>query len=259
MSYVDLKHLLAELALEAMRRPAEAGWVAAEGAYAELASSEHPWVGIADCLNRAGILAAPHGWKPAEADIRHLIDRGLLARRAEEPAGDHRDARLDRVALAGRFRPHLRYFQRQAPRLLGALAELREAAGSPGAARDVAIGAALFNAGLFFECHEWFEGLWKATSGPEKDFYQGIVQAAAAFYHYEKDNRHGRRTLMRKGRGRLASYPGDYLGVDLARFEDDLAQWAKHFEGHPQPEMFPRIDFVRSGGRREKTKGAPRG
>jgi hypothetical protein len=264
MSYVDLKHLLAELALEAMRRPGEARWAAVAGAYAELASGDHSEVGTADCLNRASVLAERHTRQPSAADIRYLVDRGLLSERAgpaeaDEPAGAHRNARADRITLAAPFLPHFRYFQRHAPRLLKALGELRDGVEVPGIARDVAIGAALFNAGLFFECHEWFEGLWRATRGPEKDFYHGIVQAAASFYHYEKDNRHGCRTLMRKGRRRLASYPGRFLGVDLAGFEDALAQWAVHFDGGPRPSAFPRIEFGQPEDRVEKAKGAPRG
>lgn len=249
MSYVDLKHLLADLALEAMRRPADAAWASAVGAYAEMASGDQPWIGTAECLTRANVLARPHGWNPSEADIAHLVDRGLLTERTH----DHR------IALSAGVLPHLSYLKRHAGRLLKALEELREAEGPSHARRAIAVGTALFNAGLFFECHEWFEALWKATGGMEKDFYQGIVQAAAAFYHYEKSNRHGARTLMQKGRRRLASYPAQFLGVDLARFEARLAQWAEHFEGGPLPEAYPRLEFAHSAERQKRTKGAPRG
>lgn len=259
MSYVDLKHLLADLALEAMRRPEDAAWSAVVGAYAELASGEHPWVGTAECLTRANALARPHGWNPSEADIAHLVDRGLLTERDGVVIGGDRRTHDHRIALSAGVLPHLSYLKQHAGRLLRSLEELRGPGESPQARREIAVGAALFNAGLFFECHEWFEALWKATGGMEKDFYQGIVQAAAAFYHYEKRNRHGARTLMQKGRRRLASYPAQFLGVDLARFEAGLAQWAEHFESMPRPEAYPRLEFVHSAERQKKTKGAPRG
>jgi hypothetical protein len=259
MSYVELKHLLADLALEAMRRPAEAAWAAVADAYAGLASGEQPWVGTAECLTRAEVLAEPHGWRPSGADIAHLIERGLLSERDEAMTGGRTRTRDHLIALAVRFLPHLSYLQRHAPRLLSALEELHAAGSMPQARGEITTGAALFNAGLFFECHEWFEGLWKATDGPEKDFYHGIVQAAAAFYHYEKRNRHGSRTLMGKGRRRLAAYPARYLGVDLANFKDSLAHWAEHFEGGPQPDAYPRIESIHFGDRQGKVKGAPRG
>ena len=259
MSYVGLKHLLADLALEAMRRPADAAWSAIVGAYAELASDEEPWVGTAESLTRAGVIAQPHGWIPSQADIAHLVDRGLLTERDGVVIDGDPRTRNRQIALLARFLPHLPYLKRHAGRLLRALEELRGTEATLQARGEIAVGAALFNAGLFFECHEWFEAMWKATRGTEKDFYQGIVQAAAAFYHYEKRNRHGARTLIHKGRRRLASYPAHFLGVDLARFEAELAQWAEHFEGGPAPETYPRIESAHSGNRREKIKGAPRG
>lgn len=233
MSYVDLKHLLADLALEAVRNPAEAGWLAVAIACAELVTAEQPRVLWRECLKRATVLAGPFEWTPSEADIRRLMARGLFSERGD-----------DLIVLPDRFLPHTAYFNRHAPRVLKAVAELRGPDLSPEVPNEVRVGAALFNAGLFFECHEWFEGLWKTTEGERKDFYHGIVQAAAAFYHYEKDNIHGCRTLLRKGRRRLASYPTRFLGVDLARFAEDLAQWAAHFEGGSRPNDYPRIHLL---------------
>jgi len=216
MSYVDLKHLLADLALEAVRSPAEAGWLAVAVACAEFATVEQPRVPWSDCLKRAAILAAPHGWTPGEADVRRLITVGLFSDRG------------DLIVLPDRFLPHLAYFHRHAPRVLKAVAELRGADVSPEVPNEIRVGAALFNAGLFFECHEWFEGLWKATEGERKEFFHGIVQAAAAFYHFEKRNMHGARTLLAKSIRRLAPYPSSYLGVDVAHLGIVLTEWQEY-------------------------------
>ena len=247
MSYVALKHLLADLAIEAVRSPADAGWPAVTAAYAELAMAARPMVPWSDALTRAAAIGAPRRWTPTDADIRHLIDRGLFSLHE-----------TTLIALPDRFLPHFAYFRRHAPRVLNAITELRRPTVAHEISDDVRIGAALFNAGLFFECHEWCEGLWKAAGGEEKEFFHGIVQAAAAFYHHEKGNAHGSRTLLRKGRQRLTAYPAQYLGVDLARFGEDLSQWAAHFDGAPRPEVHPRIAFS-LGGTHEKVKGAPRG
>lgn len=230
MSYVDLKHLLADLALEAVRDPEQASWIAAAVACAELASAEQPRIVRRECLRRAAVLAAPFGWSPSEADVTRLVRAGLFS------------AREDLIVLPEGFVPHLAYFKQQSARTLKALADLRgtDTAQSP-EAKAVRTGAALFNAGLFFECHEWFEGVWKATRGEARDFYHGIVQVAAAFYHYEKRNLHGGRTLLGKGLARLAGYPARYLGVELDRLRRDLERWAAHFEGDPRPADYPRI------------------
>ncbi len=206
--------------------------MAVAAAYAALATEEQPGVPWRGCLARAAEIDAPLAWRPGEADARYLITRGLFAERT------------DLLVLPDRFLPHLAYFQRHAPRLLNAIAALGEAGISREAPDAIRVGAALFNAGLFFECHEWLEGVWKVSADERKEFYHGLVQAAAAFYHYEKANMHGCRTLLHKGRRRLATYPAHFLGVDVARLEDSLARWAAHFEGSPRPPGYPRIELL---------------
>lgn len=247
MSYADLKHLLADLTLEAVRTPDQVRWPAIAAAYAELAGAHRPasdpWVPRSACLARAALLASSATIPaPTDADVTELITRGLLSARDDGS-----------VSLSPWFLPHRSYFARHAPRLLAVVATLRGTpapavlppalTASTSASRDVRVGAALFNAALFFECHEWFERVWKATAGPERDLYHGIVQAAAAFYHYEKANRHGSRTLMRKGRARLQAVPSPILGIDLARFRENLARWDAHFNGDPPPAAYPRLEL----------------
>jgi hypothetical protein len=52
-------------------------------------------------------------------------------------------------------------------------------------------GVRFFNDGDFFEAHEVWEGLWLETSGPERRFYQGLIQAAVALYHFGNGNLRG--------------------------------------------------------------------
>lgn len=241
MSYVDLKHLLADLTLEAARQPDQVRWPPVAAAYAELAKdAPQQRVQRADIVRRARELTPPAASIPADADIDVLISRGLLVRQDDAT-----------VALPEPFRPFASYLNRQLPRVLTALADLRRPSATA-APPEVRIGAALFNAGLFFECHEWFEGVWKVTRGPEKDLYQGVVQAAAAFYHFEKGNAHGCATLMRKARARLALYPARVSGLDLGGFGAGLAQWDAHFNGGARPGAFPRLEPLPLAGRSGK-------
>lgn len=239
MSYVDLKHLLADLALEAVRHPEKAAWIAVALACAELASPKQPRVIWRECLQRATMLSAPFGWKPTKRHLSRLVKAGLFSGRG------------DLIVLAPRFVPHMTYFKRQTARVLKAIAEIR---GSQEVVtpeeKAVYLGAVLFNACLFFESHEWLEGTWKTTRGPSTEFHHGLIQTAAAFYHYEKGNMHGSRTLLSKGLTKLAAYPDAYLGIDLGRLKTDLSGWTAHFAGGPRPADFPRM---------QKAVGAPRG
>ncbi len=234
MSYVDLKHVLADLALEAVAHPDRATWAAVAAAYGEIASDGHlgiPWKVL---HTRASQIADPLGWRVGPQDAAYLVKRGVLTRR---------DATF---LLKPQFGPYLGYFRQQTSRLLDAL-RFPTTDGRPRASTNLQRGLALFNAGLFFECHELLEGLWKATSGPDKDFYHGVVQVAAAFYHFEKHNRHGAVTLLTKGRDKLAPYPSAYLGIDVAAFRRSLEPWAVAFESQAEekrPQTFPHIVFA---------------
>ena len=56
------------------------------------------------------------------------------------------------------------------------------------------------------------------------------MQAAAAFYHYEKHNLHGARTLLTKGFQKLEGFPDHYRGVALGAFRRTLRPWLAHFK-----------------------------
>ena len=49
-------------------------------------------------------------------------------------------------------------------------------------------GIRLFNECEFFDCHQVLEDLWQETLGPERKFYQGLIQAAVALFHFGNEN-----------------------------------------------------------------------
>ena len=68
-------------------------------------------------------------------------------------------------------------------------------------------GIDLFNEGKFFECHEAWEEVWKRSSGEEKLFYQGIIQAAVAILHAQRGNLTGAASLYGKASAKLDHLP----------------------------------------------------
>ena len=72
----------------------------------------------------------------------------------------------------------------------------------------------LFNAEKFFEAHEVLELLWRETPGPERDFYQGLIQIAAAFVHVQKGTPDGGRKLLEKASIKLKKFLPRFGGVD---------------------------------------------
>ncbi len=78
----------------------------------------------------------------------------------------------------------------------------------------------LFNAEKFFEAHEVLEILWRETPGPERDFYQGLIQIAAAFVHVQRGTPDGAHQLLTKASKKLQKYGPVFHGLDLRAFLD---------------------------------------
>lgn len=79
-----------------------------------------------------------------------------------------------------------------------------------------------FNAGRFYEAHEHLEEVWQFERGPVRDFYKGLIQAAAACVHLQRGGYTGASRLLRTASGYLAPYrPGPVMGVAV----EPLARW----------------------------------
>lgn len=221
MSYVALKQRLAELTLEAVADPKGAAWVpllfvCAHVHHASLHGSGVAWNTLRVDANKLG---ESFGWVVSASALDHLVAIGLLVRKD------------GLIALPAAFGPYGDYLARQTLALLSFLSRYLDHTSPPRTTIPQALwqGVLLFNDGLYFECHELLEGAWKQATGPEKDFLHGIVQVAAAFYHYDKGNLHGARTLLTKAMRRLEKYPSPYREIDLADLQRSLARWRARF------------------------------
>jgi predicted metal-dependent hydrolase len=86
-------------------------------------------------------------------------------------------------------------------------------------------GVAEFNHGHFFECHDTLEELWSGVRGPGRDFFQGLIQVAVAFYHLDGGNLPGADSMFARALTRLAAYPDRYFGFDLAAQRAEIERW----------------------------------
>jgi predicted metal-dependent hydrolase len=90
-----------------------------------------------------------------------------------------------------------------------------------------------FNARQFFECHETLEAVWKVESSPRREFTQGVIQTAVAFYHLERDNQVGAIKLFHRALPRLRKFGPSCYGVDacaLAQAVDDALSLLESYE-----------------------------
>jgi predicted metal-dependent hydrolase len=98
---------------------------------------------------------------------------------------------------------------------------------------EVLRGAVLFEAGLYFACHEYFETLWGRTQDTASDFYQGLIQVAVAMSHLQSHNVRGALKLLHSGMARLQPYPDVYQGVQLGVLLRQLASLQRKLTALP--------------------------
>jgi predicted metal-dependent hydrolase len=77
-------------------------------------------------------------------------------------------------------------------------------------------GLALIRLGEFFEAHELLEDAWRAAAEDERDFFQGLVHVAVAWYQARRGNRPGCERQLEKAARRLGPYAPEYRGIGVA-------------------------------------------
>ena len=95
---------------------------------------------------------------------------------------------------------------------------------APLAARvSLEAGLDLIRRGEYFAAHEVLEDVWRAAEPAERDFYQGLVHVAVAWYQAGRGNRVGAERQLEKAARRLGPYAPEHEGVDVASILEQLA------------------------------------
>ncbi|HSS79844.1 MAG TPA: DUF309 domain-containing protein [Gaiellaceae bacterium] len=76
-------------------------------------------------------------------------------------------------------------------------------------------GLDLIRGGEFFAAHEELEDAWRAAEPEERDFYQGLVHVAVAWYQAGRGNRVGCERQLEKAARRLGPYAPEHRGVNV--------------------------------------------
>jgi predicted metal-dependent hydrolase len=82
-------------------------------------------------------------------------------------------------------------------------------------------GLELIREGRYFEAHEELELVWRAADASERDFYQGLVHVAVAWYQAGRGRRIATASQLEKAARRLGAFAPEHRGVDVS---DVLAQ-----------------------------------
>jgi predicted metal-dependent hydrolase len=104
-------------------------------------------------------------------------------------------------------------------------------------------GAALFNSGEYFACHEAWEDVWRELQGNPRLFVQGLIQVAVGLYHASRWNTAGARGLFTRGVARLERFAPEYAGVDVSGLLAQLSPWRAAVETREELPAGPRLDY----------------
>jgi uncharacterized protein len=85
-------------------------------------------------------------------------------------------------------------------------------------------GLELIRAGEYFAAHEELETAWRAAPPTERDFFQGLVHVAVAWYQAGRGRRIGTERQLAKAIRRLQPFEPTYRGVDVSRLLAQLQE-----------------------------------
>jgi uncharacterized protein len=92
-------------------------------------------------------------------------------------------------------------------------------------------GLELIESGEYFAAHEVLEDVWRAADQDERDFFQGLVHVAVAWYQAGRGNRVGCERQLEKAARRLAAYAPRHEGVEVASVLEQVRAAAEIVRG----------------------------
>jgi predicted metal-dependent hydrolase len=101
-------------------------------------------------------------------------------------------------------------------------------------------GLELIRAGEYFAAHEQLEDAWRAAPAEERDFFQGLVHVAVAWYQAGRGRKIGTERQLAKALRRLEPYAPTHRGLDLTALLTQLKEL--HERGSlelPPPSLTP--------------------
>jgi len=108
-------------------------------------------------------------------------------------------------------------------------------------------GIRLLNREKFFEAHEAWEEIWKRTTDEEdKQFLQGLIQAAAFLVHIQKGSGGAAVELYQSASLKLQSYRRGYWGADVQKFLNTLQTVREKIEKQEEVKEYPKLLLKKS-------------
>lgn len=85
----------------------------------------------------------------------------------------------------------------------------------------VKVGLDAFNAGEFYDAHEYLETAWMQEAGEVRNVYRGILQIAVAYYHIQAQNYRGALKMFLRALQWLEPLPDHVHRINIAKLRQD--------------------------------------
>ena len=82
-------------------------------------------------------------------------------------------------------------------------------------------GVEAFNAGNYFDAHEYLEEAWNEDTSTSRDVYKAVLQIAVAYLQIERQNYRGAVKMFLRARQWLSPLPDVCRGINIDRLKDD--------------------------------------
>ena len=102
---------------------------------------------------------------------------------------------------------------------------------------DYEQGLDLIERGEYFAAHEALETAWREAAPEERDFFQGLVHVAVAWYQAGRGNRVGYERQLAKAERRLSRYAPVHRGLDVAHALDQVHAARGQVPFAPRPRL----------------------
>jgi predicted metal-dependent hydrolase len=93
----------------------------------------------------------------------------------------------------------------------------------------------------FFACHEVLESLWRETTGPQREFYNGLIHCAVAVYQHRRGNAVGAARQMVRAQVKLQAFRPRHFEVDVEALlngvEDAVARSLSTLDAQQQTQL----------------------
>jgi uncharacterized protein len=96
-------------------------------------------------------------------------------------------------------------------------------------------------AGRYFEAHEELEEAWRAAPPEERDFLQGLVHVAVAWYQADRGKPIATASQLEKAARRLGPYTPEHRGVDVEAVLTQVEAARAHVAGGSLELDAPRV------------------